>query len=312
MAVAHRPLAIRLAALTGVVCISFAAIFVRAADVSPTTTTFFRAAYAIPVLFIAWLVVRSADHRSFDARRMALVAGLVLAFDLTMFHQSIDLIGAGLATVLANTQVLFVGLAAWLVWRERPTRTALWVVPIMLIGVAFISGLGRADTYGDDPVRGVLFGLVAGAAYAVFLLIFRTSNRTYLAPTAGPVLDATVGTAIGGLIAGAAALMLGGDFSLEPAWPAHGWLIALAVVAQAVGWMLIAVALPRLPALETSVMILLQPVLALVWARIFFDEALSSLQVLGVGIVLAGMLVVSVRGTVERRPARQPAAATEG
>jgi drug/metabolite transporter (DMT)-like permease len=297
---------LRATAAAGVVLLSFAAIFVVKADVSATTTTVFRALYAIPLLLVVWLAVRRRDERPGSARRLAIVAGLVLSFDLTFFHLSIEWIGAGLATVLVNTQVLFVGFIAWIVYRERPTRTAFWMVPVMLVGVALISGLGAADSFGDDPARGVLAGLLAGAAYGGFLLIFRASNRSHLAPVPGPVLDATIGVALGGLVAGAIA----GNLDVEPSWPAHGWLLALAILVQAVGWMLVAVALPRLAALETSVIILIQPVGALLWSRLFLDEQLGTAQAIGALLVIGGLVLLSIRGTVEAPPAAEPVAAT--
>jgi drug/metabolite transporter (DMT)-like permease len=81
-------------------------------------------------------------------------------------------------------------------------------------------------------------------------------------------------------------------------WPAHGWLIVIGVVAQSFGWLLIAFALPRLPALETSILILAQPMLAIVWARLIFDERLSGVQFAGVALVLGGLVLVSGRSTV--------------
>jgi drug/metabolite transporter (DMT)-like permease len=86
---------------------------------------------------------------------------------------------------------------------------------------------------------------------------------------------------------------------LNPTWPAHGWLLALAVGSQVIGWLLIAIALPRLAALETSVLLLLQPALTVLWARLIFAELLSNLQWLGVLLVLGGIGVVSMRGIVE-------------
>jgi drug/metabolite transporter (DMT)-like permease len=261
----------------------------------------FRLVYALPVLFALWLAVRRRDRRDRAARGLAAAAGLLLAADLTFWHYTIEFIGAGLATVLVNTQVLFVGLAAWFVHRERPTRTALWVVPAMLGGVALISGLGRSDAYGEDPLAGVLAGVTAGAFYASYIMLLRTSNRRFLAPSAGPMFDATLGAALGGVLVAAVGI---GDFTAGPSWPAHGWLVVLALVVQVAGWMLITVALPRLPALETSAMILLQPVGALVWGRIFFDETLSGVQAAGVVVVLAGLALLSLRGSVEPHPAR--------
>ena len=45
--------------------------------------------------------------------------------------------------------------------------------------------------------------------------------------------------------------------------------------------------------------LLLQPMLAIVWARLVVAEALSPLQWTGVAVVLGGILVLAVRGTVE-------------
>jgi drug/metabolite transporter (DMT)-like permease len=285
----------RLAALLGVLSISFSAIFVRLADVSPSTAAFFRAGYAIPALFLIWRLVRGQDYRSTRDRQVAFASGLFLAMDLAFWHQSIRLIGAGLATVLVNIQVVFVGLAAWAVYRERPTGLALFTIPAIFGGVALMSGLGRPDAYGDDPLGGVIFGIFSGVAYALFLLVFRASNRG-LAPSAGPLLDATVGVAVGSLIAG----LVDPGFDLGLSWPAHGWLLGLALSVQVVGWLLIAAALSRLPALETSVMLLLQPMATVLWGTLIFAEHLSLLQWAGAALVLGGIGALTLRGSVER------------
>ncbi|MGQ9571796.1 MAG: DMT family transporter [Dehalococcoidia bacterium] len=285
----------RLLALVGVLSISFSAIFVRLADVSPSTAALFRCAYAIPVLFLFWRLVREQDYRSAGDRRAAFASGLFLAMDLALWHQSIRLIGAGLATVLANIQVGFVGLAAWVIYRERPTALALFTIPAVFGGVVLMSGLGRADAYGDDPLGGVVFGVLSGVAYAGFLLVFRASNRG-LAPSAGPLLDATAGAAVGSLFAG----IFDPGFGFAMSWPAQAWLLALALIVQVGGWLLIGVALPRLPALETSVLLLLQPMATVLWGILIFAEQLSSLQGVGVALVLGGVAVLSLRGSVQR------------
>jgi drug/metabolite transporter (DMT)-like permease len=285
----------RATALAGVLGISFAAIFVRLAAVDPAVSTFFRVVYALPALGVAWLVIRRRDRRPRRSRLLAAASGVLLSIDLTLFHHSIDLIGAGLATVLANTQVLFVGLGAWLLHRERPTALARWVVPMVFGGVILISGLGGDDAFGDDPVGGVLLGLGAGVIYSAFLIAFRASNRGHLAPTAGPLLDATVGASIGALVLGLAF----GNLTMTWQWPAHGWLVALALVVQTAGWLLISVALPRLPALDTSVMLLVQPMMALIWARLLFEESLSLVQWTGVAFVVGGIGLLVTRGTVQ-------------
>ena len=285
----------RLAAFAGILGISFAAIFVRLADAAPATVAFFRTLYALPFLFVVARLSGPAT-RPRRERIMAFGAGTLLALDLILWHGAIDLIGAGLATVLANVQVVWVGLVAWILYSERPSTVGFAMVPVVLAGVTMISGLGQEDAFGRDPVLGTVLGLLAGVVYASFLLLFRHSNRSGGRPAA-PLLDATAGAVVGSAIIG----IFDSGFSLEVTWPSHGWLLALALVAQTAGWFLITVALPRLAALETSVMLLLQPALTILWARILFSEELSPLQWAGVAVVMAGVLVAALRGTVRPR-----------
>lgn len=286
----------RLLGLAGTVVISFSAIFVRLADVSPQTAAFFRTTYALPVLFIASRLM--SDDRTRRERLLAFGAGIVFAADLTLWHTSIEYIGAGLATVVTNSQVLWVGLLAWVLLRERPRPVAFAVVPVALVGITLIGGLGRDDAYGSDPFLGIVFALLAGLSYSVFILVFRASNRR-MGPPAGPLLDTTAGAALTLLLVAP----LDGDFSFAFSWPTHGWLIALGIVPQSLGWLLISTVLPRLPALDTSVMLLLQPAATVLWAQLFLTEPLAAVQWVGVGIVFVAILGAALAGAVAMRRA---------
>jgi drug/metabolite transporter (DMT)-like permease len=282
---------IHLLALAGVLSISFSAIFIRLADVSPVTATFYRAGYGIPVLAVIWLASRARDDRTRRERLLAFVSGLLLAADLNLWHASIAFVGAGLGTVIPNVQIVFVALAAWMRHGDRPRRRTMVMIGVVLAGVALTSGLARSDAYGTRPVAGVALGVVAGLCYAIFLIVFRASNRG-LVPPAGPLLDATLGMGAGALLCAG----LDSEFTLRVSGEAHLWLLALALVSQVVGWLLIATALPRLPAIATSVMLLIQPVFAIVWGVLLFDERQSVVQWIGSAIVLAGVASLSMSG----------------
>jgi drug/metabolite transporter (DMT)-like permease len=286
---------IHLAALLGVLGISFSAVFVRLAAVSPVTATLFRAVYALPPLALVWTLSRGGDPRAPRARVLAFASGVVLGIELAFWHKSIALIGVGLATVLANVQVVVVATVAWVLYGERPGIGTALIIGAILMGVALTSGLARPDAYGTAPIAGVLLGAFAGACYAVFLLMFRAANRA-LAPTAGPLLDSTAGMAVGALLCAP----FDPAFAFGLSWPAHGWLVLLALVSQVIGWLLIAPALPRLPALETSILLLVQPVFALAWGVLLFAERLSALQWLGAALVLAGVGSLSLKNLRER------------
>ena len=277
-----------LAALAGAVLISFSAIFFSLSDVSPITGAFFRAGYALPVLFAVWWWRRNQDRRPLSRRWIAIGAGLALGADVISWHSSIELIGAGLATLLANTSVIFVALGAWIIFGERPRNTTMAAIPVILFGVTLVSGLGQGDAFGSNPVQGTLLALLAATFYATFLLGFRHSNDEK-APAAGPLMEATLGGAIASLLLG----LLTEDIDFAFAWPAHGWLLALAIGAQVIAWLMIGYALPRLPAVETATIILIQPALTMVWGALIFGERPSTLQIVGAVTVLAGVAFVA-------------------
>lgn len=299
MALTDRP---TLAAAAGATCIATSATFVRLADTAPATAATFRCLYAVPLL--ALLMVREDRRygtRPARSRWLAAAAGVFFAVDLVLWHHAIAAVGAGIATVLGNLQVVFVGLIAWWLLQERPSARLVAAIPVVLVGVVLISGVIGSDAYGDDPALGVVFGLGTSLAYAGFLLLLRHGSRD-LRRVAGPLFDAT-------LVAAVLSAALGpwvGGVDLAPSWPAHGWLLVLALTSQVLGWLLIAVSLPRVPAALTSVILLLQPVASVALAAAVLDERPSALQLLGCAIVLGGVVAATAgrRGSRTREEGR--------
>jgi drug/metabolite transporter (DMT)-like permease len=97
-----------------------------------------------------------------------------------------------------------------------------------------------------------------------------------------------------------------GGLDLVPSWPAHGWLVVLALTSQVIGWLLISVSLPRVPAALTSVILLLQPVASVALAAVVLTERPSAAQLAGCVIVLAGVVAATAS-----RPRRSGAAGAE-
>jgi drug/metabolite transporter (DMT)-like permease len=284
---AERP---RLAALLGATCIAFSGIFYRFADVSPSTATLFRCLYGLPLLAaVAWIEHRRHGGMPWSTVRVAAIAGVFFAGDLTFWHHAIEAVGAGLSTVLGNLQVLVVGLVAWLVFGERPSRAVVVALPVVLVGVVLISGLVGGDAYGANPPLGVALGLLTALCYAGYLLVIRHGGRDQRRP-AGPVAISTLSTAIVAAIIG---LPLG-DLDVVPAWPAHGWLALYGLTSQSLGYLLISVSLPRLPAVLTSMILVSQPVMTVGLAMVLLGESPSIFQLAGVGLVVGGIAIATV------------------
>jgi drug/metabolite transporter (DMT)-like permease len=287
-----------LAGVLGALVIAFSAILVKLAEVSPATSAFFRCAYALPVLgLLAWIESRRYGPRPIRERAVTLGTGVLFATDLIFWHYSIQAVGAGLATVLGNIQVVLVALLAWAFLGERPANRGLAAIPVVFAGVVLISGVIGAGAYGEDPVLGVVYGVSTAIAYALFILILRHANADLRRP-AGPLFDATLVAAVCCGLAGAAI----GDIDWVPDAEAQGWLALLALSSQVLGWMLISVSLPRLPAALGSILLTLQPVCTVILGVILLSEQPSAIQLSGVAIVLAGVAFATIQPTSRRRP----------
>jgi drug/metabolite transporter (DMT)-like permease len=242
------------------------------------------------VLFwLAWREDRRYGARPARDRRLAIPAGIFFAADLICWHHAIADVGAGLATVLGNLQVVVVPFAAWAFLGERVERRILLSLPLVCSGILLISGVLETGAYGDDPARGVLFGILTGLTYAGFLLVLRQGSSDLRRP-AGGLADTTAVAAVCCLVV---SLVLGVD--LVPYWPAHAWLVLLALSSQVLGWMLITTSLPRLPAALTSVTLTIQPVGSVILGIVLLGEDPSVLQLLGVVFILAGLVSVAAR-----------------
>ena len=117
---------------------------------------------------------------------------------------------------------------------------------------------------------------------------------------AAPLFEATVGATAGSVVLGLAL----GDFQhgLGPsAWAALGWLALLALTSQVIGWLLITVSMPRLAAGMIGALLLIQPAGSVALSYLFLGEHPSELQLAGVVLMLAGV-VIAVRGRAPAVP----------
>ena len=246
--------------------------------------------FGLPLLVLVALAERRR-HGPLPGRtrRLAAIAGIFFAGDLMFWHYAIGAVGAGLATVLGNLQVIIVGVVAWALLGERPSRTTLLAVPVVLFGVVLISGVIGAGAYGADPALGVVLGILTALCYSGYLLVMRIGGRDPRRP-AGPVAIATVVTALGAVGAG----LWSQDLDLTPGLESLFWLAMLGVTSQSIGYLCISISLPRLPAVITSIILLVQPVLSVGLAMLLLGERPSPAQLIGVAMVVGGIALATV------------------
>jgi len=283
------------ALFAGAICIAQSPIWVRVSEVGPTASAFWRVCLAIPLLWILFFSLKTKETKALTTQfPMLLVAGIAFAGDLAFWHWSIQYTTVANSTLLANLASIFVTLAAWLLWKQRPSGLFLAGLAAALFGVALLVQVSLSGS--PNALLGDGLGVVTAMFYAWYLLTVKGLRDR----GAGTLWLMAVTTTITAAILLPVALASGE--ALLPA-TALGWwkLLGLAWISHAAGQGLIAYALAKLPAAFTSVGLLLQPVMAALFAWLLLAEPLSALQVVGGVIVLTGILLAR-RGSPPEAP----------
>ncbi len=271
------------ALLAGATCIALSPIFVRLSEAGPIVTAFWRVALAVPALWLVLFFQKGPFPQGQKIQwRLLLAAGVAFAGDLAFWHLSIQYTSVANATLLANLASIFVTLAAWALWKQRPSAMFLAGLAAALAGVGLL-----VRTSLDSAASGILgdaLGVVTAMFYAWYILAVKGLRDR----GAGTLHLMAVTTTITAILLFPVALATGERMLPETA---HGWwiLIGLALISHAAGQGLIAHALAHLPAAFSSVSLLFQPVMAAAFAWLLLAEPLVPLQMVGGAVVLAGI-----------------------
>ncbi len=276
--------------LVGCVCISFAPIFVKLAALPPDTAGFYRMLFAAVSLFIL-MRLRGESLKMLRRRKLLLLgSGLFLAVDFMCWHRSIDLIGPGLSTLLANFQVFFTALFSWLILKQKVSRLFIVAVVMALSGLQLVTGADWSLVE-SGYLWGIFFGLLAGVFYSGYILLVKDSMDDPSVKSVPAML--LVAIASSSLLSIVTPLN-GASFVI----PSGGSFLAIAgagVISTTIGWSLISSTIKYIPATVTGLILLLQPTLALIWDVILFDKSMGVLEVAGVLLILVAIYIGSYR-----------------
>lgn len=280
-----RPLALA-ALFAGAVAIAASPLFVRVSEAGPVSTAFWRVFLALPIL-VGWAFFAAPDDRMRarppTERRQIILAGFFFAGDLAVWHWSIVLTTVATATLLANLAPILVTLAVWLLYRQRPAWRFVSGLALAVGGVALLVGADLRIS--NRALAGDALGVLTAMFYAGYQLTVIGLRRT----TSTARIMAWSGVVTAALLLPLA--LASGERFLPVT--AAGWvkLVALALIAQAAGQSLIAYAMAHLPPRLSSIGLLLQPVMAALFAWMLLGETLGALQFAGAIMVLVGIRI---------------------
>jgi drug/metabolite transporter (DMT)-like permease len=270
----------------GATCIALSPIFVRLSEAGPTATAFWRVALAVPFL---WLLVVAFRQPIRGPKLLFFAAGLAFAGDLVFWHASIQLTSVANSTLLANLASIFVTLATWIFLRQRPRALFLAALALALAGVGLL--VHTSLEFSRTALLGDALGVVTAVFYAWYILAVKGLRDRGAATLQVMAVTSTL-TAIFLL-----PVALATGEAMLPSTAAGWWiLLGLALVSHAAGQGLIAYALAHLPAAFSSVGLLLQPVVAALFAWLLLSEPLVALQIIG-GVVVLVAIWLARRGS---------------
>jgi drug/metabolite transporter (DMT)-like permease len=279
----------RLRLFAGAAMISFSPVWVKLVSVSPTTSGFDRVFFGGVALAVYLLVTRQRLQLSKKVWLILLLSCVFFALDLWFWHRSINYVGPGLSTLLANFQVFFMMLAGVVMLGQRPRPIQIIAVPLALVGLGMIVGFDWQSLPADYRL-GVVFGLLTAVAYAGYMLTMRAARTEAAHPL--PTREIAIVSIGSALILGLSAMAEGVSLAI-PTINDATWLLAYGLLSHCLGLMLIASSLPKVSTTEAGLALLLQPTLSFVWDVAFFARPMTAMELVGAAIALMAIYLGS-------------------
>ncbi len=284
--------------LSGAFCISFAAFFVKGAPIDSSMVAFYRLFFGAIALFIAALIQKAPLRIPRQCVGIIVLAGALFSGDLIVWHKSILYVGPGIATIIANFEVILLAVFGVVVLKERLSLPQKLSAPLALVGLAFLLGI-HTQALPPGTVTGVLLALLSACFYAAYVLTLRRTQSIGL--RMAPVANMAWVSLFCCIFTGLFCLGNGVSFGI-PDIRTGVILAVLGIVCQSLGWVLLSIGLPHLTPFRAGLLMLTQPALSYLWDSLFYGTATEPLNIFGAILAIAaiGMGIYSPAGKDHR------------
>lgn len=279
----------QLLVVIGAALISLSPVFVVLSGVSASASAFYRMALSLPPLLLLLVYTRGRIWLGLRNCGIALLASIFYSLDLSFWHQSILLIGPGLATILGNFQVFVLAAFSVLVLHTRVTLRLILAIPVSIIGLYLICGV-QWSTAADGFQLGVLLAFTTAFWYGGYVLLLRLLQTSF--DLEGKIANLCMISILTTIITGLVVIGSGDSFDV-PGVDSWLYLIGYAVICQVIAWVLISAGLPYTVPIKVGLILLLQPAGAFIWDILIFRLPFTSVTLLGVVLTLGAIYLGS-------------------
>lgn len=276
--------------VVGCIIFGLGSLIVKFVDVGSYAIAFWRLAIAA-VIF--WLLARFYGQKLPQNRQAlgcALLSGLFLAFDLALWHESIHAVGPGISTLLNSLQIFFLAAIGFFWFGERLGKLQMISLLLAIGGVALIGS--PEFGHNSDAVWGFVSGIISGAMLALSMVFIRKTHQAE--PTA--LFPLMLLVSVGGAAALVAPALIFDAGKLYPTGAKDiGLVLIYGAVMQCFAWGLIAYAIPLLTLSLTGLLLLSEPVAALVIDYFWLGKPINLLQWSGAALTLVAIYLGSLK-----------------
>ncbi|MDO4906238.1 DMT family transporter [Neisseria sp.] len=274
--------------IVGCVIFGLGSLIVKFVPVGAYAIAFWRLAVAAVIFWVLSRFFGQKLPKSLQALRYALLSGAFLGFDLALWHESIYAVGPGISTLLNSLQIFFLSAIGFCFFGERLGKMQLLSLIMAVAGVALIA----SPEFGHNQNAGWGFasGIVSGAMLALSMVFVRKTHQA----EATALFPMMLLVSLGGMVALVLPMLLLDSGNLYPTTLRDAGLILIyGALMQCFAWGLIAYAIPLLSLSLTGLLLLSEPVAALVIDYFWLDKPINGLQWGGALLTLAAIYLGS-------------------
>lgn len=251
--------------------------------------SFWRLSIGAAVFSTLAAVLRTPLPRSRRAWRFAILAGIFLNLDLALWHESIHAVGPGISTLLNSLQIFFLAAIGWCFFAERLNAWQILSLILALSGIALIASPEFAGN--SKAAWGLISGIISGALLAASMTAIRKTHESEPIPLIS--LMAILNSA--GALSALPVILVAGQALVPQTLSAAGLLLIYGLVMQCLAWSLIAYAIPRLSLALTGLILLSEPVAALLIDAFWLGKPVTLPQWGGAALTLCAIYLGSVK-----------------
>ncbi|MGE6995375.1 MAG: EamA family transporter [Pseudomonadales bacterium] len=251
----------------------------------------------VTLLALAALVFwrRESLRLSRTTWRWQILLGLLITVQSFCIYSAVARIPVALALLVVNLSPILLALLTWALGGPRPTRHALAIMGLILVGLVLVLDVPTRLMTSEAPdgqwIAGILFSLTAAGVFALALWV--TEHK--LSGMAGSVRSMLTLVVVFGASAllGASGVIPGGLGlpSATAGWIALGCLVLL----YGAAFSTLFICMPRLNIARNAPVMNMEPVAGMLLGWLVLGQLLAPMQILGGLIVVGGIVLLAYR-----------------